>query len=330
MRGKSYAVRKVDLLPLVTMSQTKLAAEAGIARSTLKAALDGNHVSVEAAGKIAAALHRDTPELFTVAEIRDPLTPATVNSYHRTLTAVLAKAVKWGYIQSNPAALAERPSMGRREAACLDETGALRLLELLRSEPIRWRALITFDLLSGLRRGELLGLRWCDVDMAENMIVVRQTSNYLPGKGVYTSTPKTDTSGRVLRLSASAMAVLQEYKQWQDAQRCALGADWEDQDGRIFTNNHGAPIFPDTVTRWFAKFVQRSGLPKISVHSLRHTYATLMIDNGVPIVTVAHQLGHAQASTTANIYAHAIASAQAKAAATFDRFDGVILGTAGK
>jgi integrase len=113
--------------------------------------------------------------------------------------------------------------------------------------------------------------------------------------------------------------LLQEYKQWQDAQREKLGDAWEDQDGRVFTTDSGAPLFPDSISQWFTKFIKRSGLPKVTVHSLRHTYASLMIAEGTPLVVVSHQLGHAQPSTTANIYAHVIKSAEAKAAQTFDK-----------
>lgn len=94
----------------------------------------------------------------------------------------------------------------------------------------------------------------------------------------------------------------------------------------MFTSDTGAPLFPDSVTQWFTAFVARSGLPKVTVHSLRHTYASLMIADGAPLVVVSKQLGHAQTSTTANIYAHAIASAQAKAMQTFDRFNDMVAG----
>lgn len=217
-----------------------------------------------------------------------------------------------------------RPSLDTGEAAYLDEPEARRLLELLNDVPIKWRALVTFDLLSGLRRGELLGLRWCDVDMDAHTVTIRQTSNYLPGHGVYVGAPKTSSSSRPLLLSTTAIVLLLEYKQWQDTQRAAMGDAWEDTDNRIFTTDAGAPLFPDTITKWFSSFVAHSGLPKVTIHSLRHTYASLMIVDGVPLVVVSHQLGHAQTSTTANIYSHVIASAEVRASQTFDRFQDVI------
>ena len=119
--------------------------------------------------------------------------------------------------------------------------------------------------------------------------------------------------------------MLLEYQRWQDEHRAQLGDAWGDQDGRVFTTDTGAPIFPDSVTQWFSKFIARSGMPKVTVHSLRHTYAALMIADGVPLVVVSKQLGHAQTSTTANIHAHAIASAQAKAMQTLDRFNDLVV-----
>ena len=119
--------------------------------------------------------------------------------------------------------------------------------------------------------------------------------------------------------------MLLEYRRWQDEQALKLGDAWKNEDRRVFTTELGAPIFPDSPTLWFSKFIKRTGLPEdITVHSLRHTYATLMIADQVPLVVVSKQLGHAQTSTTANIYAHAIASAQAKAMETFDRFNDLL------
>lgn len=331
VREKVAAVCRLDLAAWMKQHRQTVASvsrQSSLSRPTIRAAMDGEHVSRGSAEKITAVLGVKPGQAFRFEKDMTPLAPATVLSYHRTLSAILTKAVKWGYLQINPADAAEKPSPGRHEAPYLEEADARRLVELLQEEPIRWRAILTFDLLSGLRRAEVLGLRWCDVDFGNSTITVRQTSNYLPGRGVYVGTPKTHTSERPLRLSRAAMAMLLEYKHWQDVQRELLGDAWEDVDDRVFTTESGAPVFPDSVTQWFTKFVKRSGLPRVTVHSLRHTYATLMIADGVPLVVVSQQMGHAQASTTANIYAHAIASAQARAAQTFDRFNDLVVGSA--
>lgn len=329
IRNRTTGVCKIDLKERIGAQRGALTAfsrKAGVSRATIKQAMEGQPINQQSADAIAQAVGMKTARAFTFTTYSEPLAPASVISYHRTLSSVLSHAVKWGYIQVNPADATERPSLGNHEATYLEEADARRLLELLQAEHIRWRALITFDLMSGLRRGELLGLRWQDVDLDEHTITIRQTSNYLPGKGIYVSTPKTATSARPLLLSTSAIMMLLEYKTWQDGQRERMGDAWEDEDGRVFTTDTGAPLFPDSVTQWFSKFIARSGMPKVTVHSLRHTYASLMIADNVPLIVVSRQLGHAQASTTANIYAHAIASAQAKAMQTFDRFGDLVGG----
>ncbi|MBQ9346100.1 MAG: site-specific integrase [Oscillibacter sp.] len=327
VRNRTVAVCKMNLQKRIGTEHGALTAfsrKSGVSRSTIRQAIDKKPINKESAEAIAVAAGIRMERAFTITTHSEPLAPANVISYHRTLSSVLTRAVKWGYIQTNPADAAEKPSLGNREAAYLEEDEARHLLELLQEEHIRWRALITFYLMSGLRRGELLGLRWQDVDFDKHTITIRQTSNYLPGKGVYTGTPKTATSARPLMLSTTAIMMLSEYKMWQDAQREAMGDAWEDEDGRVFTTESGAPIFPDSVTQWFSSFVARTNLPKVTIHSLRHTFASLLIADGVPLVVVSQQLGHAQASTTANIYAHAIASAHAKAAQTFDRFGDLV------
>ena len=147
-------------------------------------------IAIENAAVIATAMNAQLEDVFLVIKDTTPLEPGTIHAYHRVVSAVLSKAVKWGYLKDNPATKTDLPSLGGRSAAYLDEDDARKLLELLQDEPIKWRTLITFDLLSGLRRSELLGLRWEDVNIDTQTIAVRQTWNYTPRKGTYASTPK--------------------------------------------------------------------------------------------------------------------------------------------
>jgi len=273
VRSHTTAVCKIDLQAEVGTQHGALTAfsrKAGVSRATINQTLAGKPINQESAAAIAQAVGMKTNKAFTLTTHSNPLAPASVISYHRTLSSILCRAVKWGYIQINPADAAEKPSLGNHEAAYLEETDARRLLELLQAERIRWRALVTFDLMSGLRRGELLGLRWQDVDLGEHTVTIRQTSNYFPGKGIYVSTPRSANSARPLLLSTAAVMMLLEYKAWQDEQRDQLGDAREDQDGRVFTTDTGDLIFPDSVTPWFSGFIARSGMPKVTVHSLRH------------------------------------------------------------
>lgn len=327
-RGAALAHIRIDFRRWMADHKTTMAAlsrDSGISPWTYKLLRAGKPIAPGNAHKIAAQLGSPFNEIFLVVQDTTPLKPSTICDYHRVLSAVLARAVKWGYIDRNPAERVDLPSNAGHHAAYLDEPDARRLLELLQSEPIRWRTLITFDLLSGLRRGELLGLRWADVDFDNCTIAVKQTLNYTTGVGVYFDTPKTTKSARPMKLSRTAMLLLQETQRWQDQQRSRMGDAWRNAHDLVFTTDFGGPIFPDSVSSWFSAFIRRSGLPKVTVHSLRHTYASLMISDGVPLVVVSHQLGHALTSTTANIYAHVISSAEAKAADIFDRFGDVAI-----
>lgn len=328
MRVRALAVPKIDFATWMKERDTTmvdLSRDTGVSLWTLKQLKRGNSVDYKSAQTLAAALGLNYGETFNTQRDNTPLKPGTIHTYHRVLSAVLHRAVKWKYIDSNPAERADLPSIAHRRAKYLDEPDAWKLLDLLQKEPIVWRAIITFDLLSGLRRAELLGLRWCDVDFNNWVLMIRQTWNYVPGEGCFIDTPKTGGSERFLKISHTAIDLLLGVQRWQEQQAAALVDAWNNQDGRVFTGEDGRPLFPDSISKWFSAFVKRSGLPPVTVHSLRHTYASLMIADGTPLVNVSHSLGHAQVSTTNNIYAHVIAAAEAKAAAVSDRFSDAVI-----
>lgn len=137
--------------------------------------------------------------------------------------------------------------------------------------------------------------------------------------GVFEDSTKNETSNRVIKLPQSVITDLKIYRIYQCEKQLAVGDQWHESD-RIFTTDNGLPLHPDTLSRWFAKFIKAHDeeLPYISLHSLRHTNATLQIANGVPITTVSNRLGHADTTTTGKIYAHAIKSADEAAAETIE------------
>lgn len=320
--GGKYTA-KADIASMLkerNLTKDAFSKQSGVCLHAVRAAATGGNVDKTTAEKVSSALDKKLSELFTPCGDAATLSNSSVRTYHATLSAILSKAVKWGLIASNPATNAEIPKVKRPEAAHLDEADAKRLLELLQGEQMNYRAAVTFDLLSGLRRGELLGLRWSDVDFDTDTITVCQTSNYLPGVGVYVDTPKNESSVRPVKLSHSLFLLLGEYRAWQAEKRELCGDQWQDKDGRVFTSLFGAPIHPDTLSSWFKSFIRKNNFPDVHFHSLRHTYASLMIADGTPLVIVSRRLGHAQVSTTSNIYSHVIKSADEKAAQISDRF----------
>ena len=330
VRGTEAALVKLDLSAWCKAHKTslwQLGQLAGISPSVRQKLKAGRPIKKEKALAIAAAMGESPDTVFRFERDMTPLRATSVLSYHRALSTALSHAVEQGYIPLNPASKVRLPKDDSAEPAYLDEPDARRVLELLQHEHIRWKTLIAFDLLSGLRRAEILGLRWSDIDLDHGLVHIRQTWNYLPSKGCFTDSPKSRTSQRPLRISRSAVMLLLDYKAWQDKQREQMGDAWNPSDGRVFTGDDGTPIFPDSVTKWFKDFVRKNELPNVHIHSLRHTYASLQIAEGTPLIVVSRNLGHAKASTTSNIYAHVIASAEAKATEVMDRFADVLDGS---
>ena len=237
------------------------------------------------------------------------LSPKTIREHHVAISSILSSAVKDDIIFDNPAKRADAPKLQYKEQPYLDEIEAVRVIELLADEEMKYRTAIIMLIYSGIRRGELCGLKWDDIDFDNHIIHIRRITQYLPGIGIIEKEPKTPKSIRPIKLAPEAFALLEEHKEWQEGQREYLGTAWIDNN-YVFTQWNGKAIHPDTLTTFFSKFAKKHKLPAgTKLHSLRHTNATLLIASGVPHRTVSNRLGHAQTSTTTNIYAHAIRSA---------------------
>ncbi len=301
-----------ELVKETALKRFEIAHLAGISESSLRNCLAGNNISQKTAGKIAAYFEKSVDELFTSQEDKC-LSNNTILYYHRVLSSVFSTAVQWQVIFSNPCERVKPPKVKRKEARYLDEYEAAELLKALDGEPFKYVTMIQLLLYTGLRRSELMGLEWQDIDFLNRCIHVSRNSLYLSDKGLYEGNTKTESSNRVIKLPDNAVQLLKEYRQYQDSIIQEMGTAWQGT-GRLFTTKDGKPMHPDTLSGWFHEFVKRKGLPDVSVHSLRHTHATLMIAAGVNIKTVSSRLGHASVTTTGNIYTHAIKSADEAAA----------------
>ena len=168
-----------------------------------------------------------------------------------------------------------------------------------------------------MRRGELCGLEWGDIDFENNLVHVQRNAVYIPGKGTSDGTTKTENSERVMKLPPVVMDLLAEQRRKQAERQLLMGDKWNDT-RKVFTQPNGKPICMSSLSKWIKRFSISLGLPPITAHSLRHTNATLLIAGGTNIRTVAGRLGHASPSTTGNIYSHAIKTADEIAADTLD------------
>jgi integrase len=247
------------------------------------------------------------------------LSPRTVRYVHTILRRAFGDAVRWGLLARNPVALADPPRQARVEMQAWTAEQAAAFLAAIAAE--RLYPAFHLALLTGMRRGEILGLRWADVDLDAGRLAVRQTRVDV-GYEVVVSEPKTARSRRQVALDGGTGAVLRSWRATQAAERLAWGPGWEDN-GLVFTREDGTPVHPQTLTRTFDELVRRSGLPRIRFHGCRHTWATCALAAGVPLWDVSDALGHSSIAITSDIYRHAIPGRAEQAAA---RVAGLLFG----
>lgn len=191
------------------------------------------------------------------------------------------------------------------------------LLSKLVDEPTKYRAFFYLIAYSGLRRSEMLGLEWKDVDFEHNIISVRRTSNYTAERGTYTDTTKTKRSQRSLKISPFIMNILKQLRSEQDEQALKYGNEWVESD-RLFVKWNGEPMNNQTPYGWLKELCEKNELPFYGIHSFRHFAASALILAGLDVTTVSGALGHCNSGTTLNVYSHMFQNAQARVAEAMD------------
>ena len=190
----------------------------------------------------------------------------------------------------------------------------IAILDALEDEPLKWKTLVHLLIMTGARRGEILGLRWSCVDFDNNQIHIDQNILYSTERGVYADSLKTDNADRLVSLPQETMQLLRQYKAWQAEERLRLGEYFRDQ-GFLFTKDDGSPMHPDSVSGWLDKFSKRHGFPHLHAHAFRHSAASLLIFNNLDDVSLSRRLGHANADFTKRQYGHLLEKANLKSAA---------------
>ena len=240
-----------------------------------------------------------------------PLAPKTIRHNLSFISNIFTYAAKMGVVSDNPCSKVTIPKNEVKEKQIYTPEEVEKFLNLLNDEPLKYRTFFYLMIYSGFRRGEMLGLEWKDVDFENNVISVRRTSNYTAKKGVYTDTTKTKKSQRTLKFPQFIMDMLKEYKAEQDAEALRLGDRWVETD-RLYVKWDGRPMQNGTPYFWLGEFCEKHDLPFYGLHSFRHLFCSLLVNQGVDIVTVSGAMGHSTVSTTSNIYCHTIQQAQAK------------------
>lgn len=233
------------------------------------------------------------------------LSARSVRHTFDTLKAACRWGVRMGILARNPAESVDPPRWEQREMRTLDAAGVAALLKAAGPE---LRVPIAVLVGTGLRRGELFGLRWTDVDLEEGRLMVRRSIEVINGKR-REKPPKTARSLRTIALAPFVVAALRQQKREQLERRFVLGAGRDDA-AYIFDRADGSPWHPDTFSWAFAELVRRSGLPRVRLHDLRHSHATIALAAGTDLKTISAALGHSTISVTANTYLHAVESLQ--------------------
>lgn len=235
-----------------------------------------------------------------------PLSASTVRHYYVAMDCMLSKAVQWGVLAVNPMSRVDPPRVRPQRVHYLTEERAVELLRhLAQEENMCLRAAVLLALLCGLRLGEVGALRLSDVDWDARTIDITRALNYAPGRGNYEDAPKSFAGERLITLPPAMMDVLAATRDYQQDMAALIGDAWKGQ-GWIVHAWNGAQLHHDTPSKWFRRFADRHGFPEIRFHDLRHTHATVLLANNIDAVAVATRLGHANASTTLKIYAHAL------------------------
>ncbi len=238
------------------------------------------------------------------------LSPKSVRNAHTALRRCLADAERHGLVARNPAALVTPPRADRPEMKTwtADELGAF--LDHIAAD----RLVAAFRLLAltGARRGEILGLRWTDIDFDGERLTISRSLTTHSGKPVFSET-KTAKSRRTVGLDPDTVTQLRSHRVRQHEERLRAGSAWTDN-GLVYCQEDGSPLHPDSVTRLFERRVRDAGLPRIRLHDLRHGWASMALLAGIHPKVVSERLGHATVGVTLDIYSHVAAGLDSDAA----------------
>jgi len=243
------------------------------------------------------------------------LSATTVLHHHRVLREALQHAVRLQLIARNPADATEPPRPARHEVSALSQEDAQRLLEA--ADGTSHGSLVYLAIMTGLRKGELLGLRWQDVDLEGGVLYVRQALQRLGSEGITFRAPKTRGSGRAVALSPATVRRLRQHRQRQLEARLIAGLAYQDN-GLVFATALGTPTDPANLRRAWGRIVKAAGLDGLRFHDLRHAHATLMLQQGVHPKVVSERLGHSGIRITMDTYSHVMPGLQAAAAEQLD------------
>lgn len=262
-----------------------------------------------------ADLRPEHLQRFYNAKLEAGLSARTVRYLHGLLHHVLDQALKWGLVPRNVSEAATPPRQTRRSLQTLGPAEVQRLLDALHED--RLYALYLLAISTGMRQGEILGLRWTEVDLDGGTVRVVRAIQRIKGQGYVVSEPKTERGRRAIALPKITVIALKERQRQQSAEKVLAEEDWQDQ-GLVFTTQIGTPLDARNVLRHFKAALQQAELPEMRFHDLRHTAATLLLLQEIHPKIVQEMLGHSSITLTLDTYSHVLPDMQREAASKMD------------
>lgn len=212
----------------------------------------------------------------------------------------------------NVASRATPVKLERKEARYFQVKDIENIRNCLENEPIKWKLATHLLLITGCRRGEIMGLKWSKIDFKNNQIKIDTALLYSSDKGIYEDTTKTENV-RFIKIPNETITLIKEYRNWYLELQLKNGLRWNKTD-YLFVQDNGKPMNPDSLTDWLAKFSNKYHLPHINPHAFRHTHVSILLYfNGIDSITISKRIGHARVSTTTDIYSHIISQADEQA-----------------
>ena len=312
------------ILEQANTTRQALAEKSGVSPTTITSLCKGNHITAQNAAKIAAALQIEEKALFSIQTDTRPLSEKTVLEHHRLISSILSQAEKEMLVPYNAAEkIVNKPKAARSHEVNYFQPEQLeQIRDALGTEPLKWQVITHLLLVTGCRRGEIMGLKWSTIDLENGIIRIENNLLYSKELGIYEDTTKTDTSTRSIRIPEETMHLLQRYRtEWEELRR-TYGTAWHgylqipNGNGEIKSqraeflfvkdsaDKAGYPMHPDSPTGWLSEFSKRHNLPHINPHAFRHTLASVLCMQNVDMTTISKWLGHKNVTTTLNIYEH--------------------------
>lgn len=290
----------------------------GISFKTCKRIKEGKDTDYRTAQKMCDYYNFDINKMFHYSNDKK-LTEKTIRNHIGIICSILSTAVKWNVIKDNPALRVDLKKAKKSEAKYYDDEQLAYMFKALKDEPLRYVAMVYLAIDIGLRKGELTGLSWDDINFNNSTVNINKQRHYVAGYGVIVDKTKTEAGNRIVTASKTAMHILWLYKKQQLEDKLKFGSAYKNEP-YVFLHEDGSAIAPHRPYIWFTSFLKRHNLPKISFHQLRHTNASLLIASGEDIATVSGRLGHSDKNITLNTYTHLIKSREAKVANKMDEF----------